>query len=482
MTDEHPERDAPDTAAGAGRATEAAQQAEESARESTAKAEAAEQVAPTSAARDAAESARRAEGAAGFTVERAQSAQDQAILVAEQTDELLLDEGARRVAAQVSDQLPFGLPGRPGNRRSPLRWGFTVAAGALLALVVGQALVTVEHELLLILIAAFVAIGLDPAVRFLVRRGMRRSYAVALIALGFLGSVAGFIAAAAPPIAAEASQLSAKVPGYLQQLNDRHSLLGRLNLQYHLTDRIKAQASGGGALNAAGGVLHAGTIVLSVTFEVVIVLVLVIYFLADLTKIKNAVYRLFPRHRRPRVGLLGDEVIARVGGYVLGNVLTSIVAVIGNYVVLLALHVPYALVLSILVGILDLVPLVGSTIGGAIVALIALAAVSTTAALITVVYHVIYRLFEDYVLNPRVLRRTVDVSPVVTVIAVLIGGGLLGITGALIAVPAAAAVQLFLVEVVYPQRDAASSPAARDGDDESDIARRSGRPVRARES
>jgi len=108
--------------------------------------------------------------------------------------------------------------------------------------------------------------------------------------------------------------------------------------------------------------------------------------------------------------------------------------------------------------VLDLIPLVGSTVGGVIVALVALAAVSTTAALITVAYHVLYRVFEDYLLNPRVLRRTVDVSPLVTVIAVLLGGALLGVTGALIAVPTAAALQLLLTEVLYPQRDTATAP------------------------
>jgi len=131
------------------------------------------------------------------------------------------------------------------------------------------------------------------------------------------------------------------------------------------------------------------------------VLVLVIYFLADLAQIKHGFYRLFPRHRRPRVGLLGDAILARVGGYVLGNVLTSIVAIIGNYIVLLALHVPYALALSILVGVLDLIPLVGATVGGVIVALVALAAVSTTAALITVAYQVLYRVFEGAPQNRR---------------------------------------------------------------------------------
>ena len=139
----------------------------------------------------------------------------------------------------------------------------------------------------------------------------------------------------------------------------------------------------------------------------------------------------------------------------LGNVATSVVAIVTSYILLLILGVPYALVLSVLTGILDLIPLVGSSIAGVIVALVALATVSPAASLITVVFHVIYRVFEDYLLNPRVLRRTVDVSPLVTIVAVILGGALLGIVGALVAVPAAAAVQLILTEVVYPARDRA---------------------------
>jgi len=387
---------------------------------------------------------------------RAARAQQQAHALAAQSDVLLLQEAARRVAAQVSDQQPFGVPAPPSSRRSPLRHGFGWTSGALLALALGLAARTVAHQLLLVL-AAFIAIGLDPAVAFLVRRGLRRGVAVAVITMLALAAVAGFVAARSAALAQQAAELVSQAPKYLQQLNDHSTVLGRLNNQFHLVDKLKAQASGGASL-AAGGVLHAGTVLISATFETVIVLVLVIYFLADLAQIKHGFYRLFPRHRRPRVGLLGDAILARVGGYVLGNVLTSIVATIGNYIVLLALHVPYALALSILVGVLDLIPLVGSTVGAVIVALVALAAVSTTAALITVAYHVLYRVFEDYLLNPRVLRRTVDVSPLVTIIAVLIGGSLLGITGALIAVPAAAAIQLLLTEVLYPQRDTATAP------------------------
>jgi predicted PurR-regulated permease PerM len=446
-----------DVAESAGRTVEAVERADTAAHETAAKVDAAAAEVPAPATREAADVAHGAEEAADEALVQAEAAEAAALAAAEESDDLLLEKEAREVAAQVSEEQPFGLPGRKGDRNSPFRWGFMVAAGALVALVLGQALATVEHQILLVLIAAFIAIGLDPAVRFLVARGMRRSVAVGVIVCSFLAAVAGFVAAAIPPLVEQGSQLSDKAPTYLQQLNDEHSFLGRLNLQYHVADHLKEQVSGQGI--SAGGVLHAGTVVLSATFETVIVLVLVIYFLADLTNIKNAVYRLAPKHRRPRVGLLGDEIIVRVGGYVLGNVLTSLVAIVGNYIVLLILDVPYALVLSILVGVLDLVPLVGSTIGGAIVALVALATVSSAVALITIGYHVLYRLVEDYWLIPKVMRKTVDVSPMVTIIAVLIGGALLGITGAVLAVPVAAAVQLLLVEVLYPQRDAEAAPS-----------------------
>lgn len=184
---------------------------------------------------------------------------------------------------------------------------------------------------------------------------------------------------------------------------------------------------------------------------------LTVYFLAEFPNIKRFLYRLAPLDRRPRVGLLGNEIIARTGGYILGNLFTSLIAVISQYVILRSLGVPFALVLSIFVGLLDLVPLVGSTIAGAFVTLVTLAAVSLSAAVINIVFTLIYRLVEDYLINPRVLKRTVDVRPVVTIVAVLFGGTLFGIVGALIAVPVAAAVQLIVTEVVFPGTDAGTS-------------------------
>lgn len=436
--------------------TDSAALTERSARETAAATEQAEHSAPGPETRRAAAAARQTEIHAEQTVADHQRAAEVAVAVAEQADELLLDEEARKVAARVGPDAPFGRPGRAGAGRGPLRQGFTLTAGGLLAVGLAVALQHVTHALLLLLVAAFVAVGLDPAVRWLVGRGLRRGLAVAVIAIGFVGAVAAFAAAAIPPLTRQLTSLRDGSLASVPQLTDTTTAVGRLNLKYHVADRFQTSLSQMGD-TSPGGLLHVGTVLISATFDTVIVLVLIVYVLADLDKIKAAAYRLAPQHRRPRVGLLGDEVLNRIGGYVLGNVLTSLVAGVGNYVVLTVLGVPYALVLSVLVAVLDLIPLVGSTIGGVAVAVVALLGVSLTAAVITVVYHVLYRLLEDYVLNPRVLRRTVDVSPLVTIVAVVIGGGLLGIVGALVAVPAAAAIQLFLTEVVYPHRDAQDS-------------------------
>ncbi len=147
--------------------------------------------------------------------------------------------------------------------------------------------------------------------------------------------------------------------------------------------------------------------------------------------------------------LLTDEILDRVGGYVLGNLLTSFIAGFGTWLWALALGIPYALLLGLLVALFDLIPVVGSTIGGIIVALVALT-VSLPAAIATGVFYLVYRFLEDYLLTPRVMARTVDVPGLVTVVATIIGAALLGIIGALVAIPIAAAIKLLVQQVAAP--------------------------------
>jgi predicted PurR-regulated permease PerM len=174
--------------------------------------------------------------------------------------------------------------------------------------------------------------------------------------------------------------------------------------------------------------------------------------MANFTQVRASVYRLFPRSRRARAILIGDEIFAKVGGYILGNLVISLITAVLTGVWLLIFDVPYPLLLAVLVALLDLIPVVGSTLAGVIVALVALT-VSLPVAVATVVFFIALRLVEDYVLVPRIIGRAVHVPALVTVVAVLLGGALLGIIGALLAIPVAAAVLLIMRETVLPSLD-----------------------------
>ncbi len=152
------------------------------------------------------------------------------------------------------------------------------------------------------------------------------------------------------------------------------------------------------------------------------------------------------------MGLLTDEMLTRVGGYVAGALGIAAIAGSTSFVVLVLLGVPYPVALALLVALTDLVPLVGATIGAAVVVLVAFT-VGVEVGIIAAVYYLAYQQLENYVLYPRMMQRSVDVSPAATVVAVLVGGSLLGVVGALLAIPIAAGVQLVLAEVVAPKQD-----------------------------
>lgn len=370
-------------------------------------------------------------------------------------DDPLLDAAAHKIEARVDEDNPFGRPGRPLSRRSPFRVAFTAALGVALAYGLVNALIAVRSVLILILISAFLAIGLNPAVEAFERRGLRRSLAVSIVLVAVVLFFVGFGFAVVPPILEQGRQFLHQAPDYIQRLQ-QNPRIASLDARYHFLQQAKDYLTRperiGGTL--FGGVLGAGKVVLSAFFAAITVLTLTLYLMANLPDIRAAAYRMVPRSRRARVGLLTDEILERVGGYVAGNLLISLIAGSLTYVVLLVLGVPYAVALALLVAVTDLIPVVGATIGALIVTLVGLF-VSVQVGLITAGYYVAYQQFENYVLYPRIMKRSVDVSPVMTVVAVLIGGSLLGVLGALLAIPIAAAVQLISREVLVPRQDEA---------------------------
>ncbi len=355
-------------------------------------------------------------------------------------------------AASIAEETGgLGRLGRPMNRRSPFFVGMAAAAGVAVTYGLVELLIRARSVLVLIGLALFIAAGLDPAVNWLTRRRLPRWCAVIVILLIVAAVVAGFVAAAAPPLTAQVSALVHELPHYVTTLKDHNSELGKLNSRYHIEQRIsKLLSSKGTAL--VGGVLGAGALVLSAAGSVLVVVVLVIYFLAAMPRIKLFLYRLAPHSRRSRVILIGDEIFVKVGGYMLGNFLTSLIAGVGTWAWLQIFGIPYPLLLGLLVALLDLIPVIGSTIGGAIVSLVALT-VSLPVAIATLAFYIAYRLAEDYLIVPRIMGRTVEVPAVVTVVAVLLGGALMGLIGALVAIPAAAALRLLLNEVTFRRLD-----------------------------
>ena len=359
---------------------------------------------------------------------------------------------AEMLAAQMSsDEQPLGSLGRRFNRRSPFYIGLTASAGVAVTFAMVRVLALLSSMLVLFGVAFFLALGLEPAASWFVNRGLRRWLATTLVFVIFLAALGAFVAAAIPPLAQQAGDLIHQVPHYLQQAQDHSSAIGRLNDRFHLQQRVTdaINSSGGSALN---GVVSAGTAIFGALADSLIAIILTVYFLVDMPRIRTTIYRLVPHTRRPRAILIGDEVFSKVGAYVLGNVLISVITGAATFIWLIVFSVPYPLLLAIFVALLDLVPIVGSTIAGVIVAAVALT-VSFPVCVATIAFFVVFRLVEDYLLTPRIIGRVVKVPALITVVAVLVGGALLGIVGALVAIPIAAALQLLTQEVLYPRLD-----------------------------
>jgi predicted PurR-regulated permease PerM len=349
----------------------------------------------------------------------------------------------------------LGRPGRRFDRGSPFVIALTATFGVAVAYMVIRGVVLASEVLSLIAVALVIAVGLDPAVRFLTRRRLSRPWAVVVITVAFLAVVGGFVVAAVPPISHEIAALTKAVPRYRSDMLAGRGGLGHLVSRFHLNSYFKSNRKGTRGVisfDVVGGVLGAGKAALSLVGALLVIMVLTVYFLAALPRIEATGLRLVPASRRKRASNLSNEVFLRVGGFVLGNLFTSFVAGLGTFVWMTAFGLPYPLLLGLFVAFADLVPVVGSTVGGVVVSLVALSH-SVPVAIATAAFYIVYRFLEDYLLSPRVMARTVKVSPGITIIATLIGAALLGIVGALVAIPIAATIQLILEEMAFPRMD-----------------------------
>ena len=363
----------------------------------------------------------------------------------------------RRKVSNVASE-DFGTAGKPVNTSHPFYFGFMVTVGALLALTMLQALASASAVFILIIISLFLAAGLNPAVMFFQNRGLNRGTSVGAVMASVLLFVAAFIAIAVPPLIDQGNQLLDNAPALIRDLNN-NAFINDLNNKYGVIDSLQSKIDalikdGQFAITAFGGVIGVGKAVVSGLVSTITILVLTLYFLASLPQVINIGLKFVPATRRDRVSKLTNAIVARIGSFVGGQAIIASLAAIFILIMGLIIGMPYPGPLAMVVLICGFIPLVGHFIGMSIVTVVSLTD-SITTAVIALTSYIIYVQVENYVITPRIMRKSLAIPGLVTIIAALLGASLLGLVGGLLAVPIAAAVLLILDEVVFPRADQA---------------------------
>ena len=360
----------------------------------------------------------------------------------------------KRAAKAAPTPADYGIAGIPINRSHPYYFGFVATLGALTAIVLMRALASVSQIFILILIALFLATGLNPAVEALRRRNMSRATAVAIIFTSVIAFVIFFALVVVPPVISQGTQLINKAPTLLAELTN-NATIDKLNDQYGIIDtlqtKLKSVTSDGTLLiSAFGGVIGVGKSVLSGFFTFLTILVLTLYFITSLPQAVDLGLSLVPASRRERVGSLTNAIIARVGSFVGSQIVIAAMASVFVFILSIVLGLPSPIAIGMIVLVCGLIPLIGHFLGCTIVTIIALTQ-SIAIGVIAFVAYVVYVQVENYVVTPRIMKRTLAVPGAVTIISALIGSSLLGLVGGLLAVPVAASIILILDEVVIPR-------------------------------
>ena len=348
---------------------------------------------------------------------------------------------------------PSADPPAPDAGWPPMRyWG---KATVVVVLTVGAlaAVRSVLNVLGRVVGPVWLAVARAPAVGWLPSRGRRRGVAVAMLLCTTLVVVAGFGFLIVPPLVRQASGLGADVPTYLSGLEARGDWLGSAMRANHVTDQVRGfiehvpQMAG----RSFGTILGLAGRVGGLLFGVVTVAVLTVFFMVSLPRMRRTATVLVRPHHRLQAGRVIDSSIERIGGYVVGNLITSAVCGGASLAALLTLGVPFAVPLALWAGLADLVPAIGSYLGAAPAVLVAFVD-SPLKGLLALGYFIAYQQFENYVHVPRVMRGAVNLSPAAVIIATLVGGSLAGLAGALLALPVAATIKVVIVEVWLRER------------------------------
>jgi predicted PurR-regulated permease PerM len=318
----------------------------------------------------------------------------------------------------------------------------TLGVAAVLAV-----LWTARHILAWVGIALFLALALDPLVSWIQRHArLGRASAIAVAYLMVMIAVVAIGWTFVPKLIDEVNGFVDALPNYVHDLTHGRGRLGFLENKYHVVEKVRQQVREGGAkrlLGLSGAALSITKSVITIVAASITIIFLTFFMLLEGGGWAERFYQLFPEESQPRLRTVGHDIYRTVGGYVTGNIVISLIAGTSITIVLLILGVPYAVALGLLVAVLDLVPLAGATIAGIIVAVVAFLH-SVPAGIVAVTFFIVYQQLENHFLQPVIYGRTVQLSPLVVLIAVLVGAELAGILGALAAIPIAGAIQVIV--------------------------------------
>lgn len=349
------------------------------------------------------------------------------------------------------------MSSKPIKVSNAFQIGLLGGLGVLTALLIGQAINTIAYILAYVFGAIFIALGLDPVVNWIEKRGIKRGWAIPIVVVSLL-TILGLLAWAVAPTlivqTAEALHLAPKIwsdisqSPWLQQLDSQFN--GGITLA--LDNAINFISDTGNWPSLLGGVVQVGISVVNGVTGGFIVMILSLYFMSSLATFQGFINRLVPASRRDKFVDISNQIKDSIGRYVMGQVSIAFLNASCGFIFMSIARVPYALVLATLGFVLSLIPLVGSLIGLAINSLVAFT-VSPLLGIITLIYYAVYSQVEAYVITPRIMRRAVSVPGAVVVVGALAGGALLGVLGALVAIPMSAAVILIIRQIWMPQQE-----------------------------
>jgi predicted PurR-regulated permease PerM len=340
-------------------------------------------------------------------------------------------------------------PARP--EADPDRWpepSYWAKVAVAVALVVAgcYAVIQVRDVLVLILVSLVLAIGIQRPIDWLERKGLPRGLAVALMGISILLVIGGFLALVVPSIVKQLSSLAEHGPEYIKRF--RHEgWVRHLDSRFHVTKKLTKLAG-----DLPDKAISLGTGVLSATVSGLTIIVLTSYFSVDLPRLRKTIAGLLVPKHRDRFDRIADQITKRVGGYVNGNLIVSVIAGVITTIAMWIIGVPYAAALGMWVALTDLIPSVGALLGAAAVLVVAGLSGGISTFLIAGAFFLVYQQIENYLIVPRVMKGAINMSIGAVLIAVLLGGELAGFVGVLLALPIAATVQTVLDELYFKER------------------------------